>query len=229
MVVFAVIAATHLAITAFLAEPHWALSISKAALMPALIWQVWRERDRLSHSWLLVLALLFSWAGDLFLISVSDSWFLWGVAAFWLAHLSYIALFWRSTPGEGLPILRRSPLSILPILLVCAGLIVWLWPDLGEMRIVVLAYALIIGLMGLSALARFERVHFRSFQMVLTGAMLFMLSDSLIAIGRFSSQFAHADLRFWVMLSYCLAQGMIVWGMIVTTPRKVIIPSGPAS
>jgi len=62
--------------------------------------------------------------------------------------------------------------------------------------------------MGISAL--FRKANGAS--MVLIGAILFISSDSLLALNKFYQGFEGAD--FWVMLTYILAQYFIVTGMI---------------
>ena len=88
-----------------------------------------------------------------------------------------------------------------------------LWPKLGEMQIPVLVYSIVITLMGLAALDRYGAVSPKSFWKVLIGALLFILSDSLIAYSRFGQEIVEISLPgFWIMLTYILAQFLIITG-----------------
>jgi len=75
-----------------------------------------------------------------------------------------------------------------------------------------LIYMIVILLMSISALNRYERVSLRSFTEVFIGALLFMVSDSLLAINKFSQPIPSAS--FFIMLTYITAQYFIVKGMI---------------
>ena len=82
---------------------------------------------------------------------------------------------------------------------------VLLFPRLGDMLIPVAAYLFIILAMGISAaLGTANRT------LVIVGALLFILSDSLIAINRFLTPVPLAG--FLIMITYYLAQFFITFG-----------------
>ena len=68
-------------------------------------------------------------------------------------------------------------------------------------------------LMVLFALNRRGRVSESSFRWVFYGALLFMLSDMLLAYNKFSVPFSYANVA--VMITYVLGQYMIVKGCII--------------
>jgi uncharacterized membrane protein YhhN len=76
----------------------------------------------------------------------------------------------------------------------------------------VLVYALVITLMALSALFRYGRTTIKSFALVFGGSVLFMMSDSILAVNKFIEPVRHAD--FWIMLTYIGAQFLIVSGIL---------------
>jgi len=104
-------------------------------------------------------ALFFSWLGDLFLMVTwtGENLFLYGLAAFLLAHLMYINGFRMSVAGSP-SFLRRMPIAALPVALYTVGLIYGLMRydngDLSAMRFPVMLYAGIIMVMVLAALNR---------------------------------------------------------------------------
>jgi len=69
-------------------------------------------------------------------------------------------------------------------------------------------------LLGMSAMAlnRFKAVNSVSFFLVFTGSVLFVISDSLIAIDKFLNSIPHD--RFWVMSTYISAQLLIMMGIL---------------
>jgi uncharacterized membrane protein YhhN len=86
-------------------------------------------------------------------------------------------------------------------------------PHLGDMLIPVAAYLFIILAMGISA-ALGTANHF----LVIAGALLFILSDSLIAINRFLTPVPLSD--FLIMITYYLAQFFITFGASKQGPEE---------
>ena len=91
--------------------------------------------------------------------------------------------------------------------------ILWLlWEGLGDMMMPVTAYCGVILTMLLAAINRRGKVNAQSFQLVLFGAMLFVISDSMIAINKFHQPFELA--RVTIMTSYITAQYLIAIGCV---------------
>jgi uncharacterized membrane protein YhhN len=80
------------------------------------------------------------------------------------------------------------------------------------MRIPVIIYAVVILTMLAGAINRIEKVNRQSCIMVLAGAILFVISDSAIAVNKFSYQFESSEIV--VMSTYVLAQFLIIKGYI---------------
>jgi uncharacterized membrane protein YhhN len=155
---------------------------------------------------LVMLALGFSWAGDVFLIS--DDWFVAGLAAFLLAHVFYILAYQKTGAASGA--LRLS--DILMFVLYGSGLIWLIYPGLGGLKTAVFLYALVLLGMGVWAHKRRGGTNPASFRLVAAGAILFVLSDGLIAVNKFA--FAIPAERILVMSVYMTAQYLIVQGLI---------------
>lgn len=146
---------------------------------------------------ILVAALLFGWAGDVFLLSDADGAFLVGMGCFAAGHVCYLVLFGRR---------RTSPLLGLVYAVVLGATVVALWPGLpADLRIPVAGYSLLLTAMA-----------YRSSSLgVLTGigGALFLLSDTLIATGIADwPQLPAPD--FWVMLTYIAAQYLLTEGTL---------------
>ncbi len=125
----------------------------------------------------ILLALFFSWWGDLFLIFGHNNIFLMGLIAFFLGHVAFGVAFIL----HGIS-LRGAASTLLLLLLPLAYVIHWLNPHLGDMRLPVYAYITVITLMvALSGGARFAHGTW----LIPLGAVMFYLSDICVARGRF--------------------------------------------
>jgi uncharacterized membrane protein YhhN len=95
-----------------------------------------------------------------------------------------------------------------------AGIVYLLYPGLdGLMKPVIMVYALSLIGMSMAALNRNGRVNRSSFLLVFTGSLLFVLSDSMIALDRFYAEIPLGGL--WIMLTYISAQYLIMRGLIL--------------
>lgn len=164
----------------------------------------------------LVLAIVFSCAGDVLLMFQlsNPNYFMFGLAAFLVAHVLYIFAYQQhqnESSGGELQGVQRIRFA-LPILLSGTGLIVILYPHLGDLKIPVLLYAGVLTYMVLVALFRFGRTSAGSFAMVFGGAILFMISDSLLAVNKFLEPISGGN--FWIMSTYISAQFLIVKGLL---------------
>lgn len=111
--------------------------------------------------------------GDAFLAGRTERWLIPGMAAFFIGHVFYVALFWSAgqVSGDTLNYLARAVL-----VLAGAGYMFWLSPSLGPMRLPVLAYAGVILVMGAAAIALPP-----GYRLVLVGALMFIASDAILA------------------------------------------------
>jgi len=155
---------------------------------------------------LIGIGLLFSGCGDILLEIDGTGLFVYGLGSFLVAHLFYIAAFIRQ------PAFKRSQLPILIGIgvygIAMGGL---LFPRLGDMLIPVAAYLCIILAMGIAA-----TVGSTNHKLVFTGAVLFILSDSLIAVNRFLAPVPLSG--YLIMTTYYLAQVFITWGATKELP-----------
>jgi uncharacterized membrane protein YhhN len=162
---------------------------------------------------LFALALLFSAAGDAFLAYDGERLFVPGLASFLATHVLYAVIFVLATKGTAMPmsIGRKVTFVVLPAF--AAAYSVVLWPNLGALAIPVLLYIAAIVVMAMLSL----RV--RAIEVPL-GAVLFMVSDSLIALEKFLWQAAWVGPLVWI--TYALAQLMIARGLLSSTRDGVL-------
>lgn len=188
-------------------------SVSKPLLMPVLavyfLSQTVHDTHRLGP-WILG-ALFFSWAGDVLLMfqDKTPDFFLFGLAAFLLGHIFYIVFFHKVRVLEGI---RGKLILLLPVVLYYAGLIFWLSPYLGDMTLPVRIYGIVICFMLMLALHMLYSRNKRAGSYLVAGALLFVISDSVLAINKFYQPFGQAGLV--IMLTYGLAQLLIVKGAV---------------
>jgi uncharacterized membrane protein YhhN len=159
-------------------------------------------------------ALLLSWAGDLLLLGSGAAWFVSGLIAFLLAHLAYIRYF-LTIRSNRVSFLKRRPVMLLAVAVFVFELLHILWPGLGELRAAVTIYASVIGAMLCCALWQYGKVPEPAAYRFMAGAMLFVLSDSMLAIARFRAPFPASGTA--IMATYCLAQFLIAEGSIRET------------
>ena len=183
--------------------------ISKPLLMPALIaYFFFSVETKARMAFYVVLALFFSWLGDVFLMfqDINSVYFIVGLLSFLTAHVLYAYLFRKTNHGFK----PRAFTQATGFLMIIYGvlLVFLLWPGLGGMKIPVILYTVVILTMTLTALYRKAE----GSSLVLIGAILFVGSDSMLAMNKFAEAFFGA--RFWIMSTYILAQFLITTGMI---------------
>lgn len=140
---------------------------------------------------LVALAIVFSLAGDIFLMLPKDQ-FIKGLLSFLVAHLVLIVAFTLQATG-------LSWWVLLP-LAAGTGMYAVLAPHLGHMRIPVVVYIIVIGAMAWSALERWHLQGSTSAALAALGSVFFLFSDSTLALNRFRAKFRSAD--FLVLSTY---------------------------
>lgn len=151
--------------------------------------------------------------GDIFLIPRSQSWFLAGLAAFFLVHLFYILGF-NAAPFPLLPTALITGAAVLLVIILSAYTIrkTGKKPELRPMRRVYLPYAAVLVVMAASgALCLFRPTWpLPAASMCAIGGLLFLISDLLHAEDRLGKRIPRA--KFWIIATYHLGQFLIVLG-----------------
>ena len=141
--------------------------------------------------------------GDVFL-ALDESVLPLGIAAFGLGHLVYIWLFarWRMTAGA-----RGGMSRIIALAIAAFGLVMlnWLQPHFGDLRVAASVYNGIILVMAVLAVLG------RSPTLAMLGALLFVISDSVLAVRLFAGELDWAGPVVWVC--YYLGQAGIALGL----------------
>ena len=186
--------------------------VAKASIMLGLIgYYMGAVAKRNGH---FIRAMFFCWAGDVLLLKQADDemFFILGLVAFLIGHLLYILAYRELRWADGGLRMPQKIRVSFPVALAGTGLIVVLLPTLGGLMIPVIVYAFVLMGMVMAAFFRYGRTSPDSFWFVAAGALLFMVSDSLLAINKFHTPFEFASPL--IMLTYILAQYLIVQGVL---------------
>ena len=167
------------------------------------------------------IGLVLSLAGDVFLLWPVPG-FLPGLIAFLLAHLAYIAAF--CVPVK----FAAKPLGFVAYAVLAALILSQLWPGVpGALRVPVLAYVAGLATMAAQAAAWWRSragtaapdLHLA--RAAALGGLLFMASDSLLAINKFAAPLPLSAL--WILLTYWVAQWCIAGSLALTKPRLAAV------
>lgn len=160
---------------------------------------------------LVIWALIFSWGGDTLLLFTEQNelFFIAGLISFLTAHIFYL-LFFTRVKKQNRPGKPWNPLVVFLVVVYVGVLFYVLKPGTGSLKVPVLIYATVLGAMLLSAIHAFHFPAQLAGAFCVTGAMLFVISDSLLALDKFYRPFKAAPLL--VMTTYSLAQLLLVTG-----------------
>ena len=187
---------------------HW---LCKPLATLLILWMAWRAEAPVSARYRLwiVLGMLCSLVGDVFLMLPRDL-FVAGLVSFLLAHLCFIAALLDDS--------RFAAHRWGMLACVAYGVFnLWaLWPSLPvPLHVPVVVYVLVLSSMGGQAVVR-ERQHASdelatSAHWSMMGALIFMLSDTLLAWDRFRVVIPWSPV--WVLVTYytamwCLARSV---------------------
>lgn len=155
----------------------------------------------------------FSWLGDVFLLfdKEKELFFLLGLVAFLITHICYIIAFIYSVRGKP-SFLKTKWVYAIPFLLAGIINVYMLLPKVGSLAVPVTIYGAAIITMVLAALNRKYAASGKSFWLVFTGALIFMISDSILSANKFMMEIPDAELL--VMSTYITAQFLILKGSI---------------
>lgn len=173
---------------------------------------------------LLGAALSFGAIGD-FLLGVHrigslgvEQLFLFGLGAFLVGHLVYIAMFRRYRVNANSLTQQKPPLKqyklewgaqilgIAAVLAALGGVLVVLHNALGALLVPVVVYALVLPAMAISAL-----LADLGNPLAAIGGLCFVASDAMLAIAKFSMPFTGHEPLIWI--AYYLAQLLIFLGV----------------
>ncbi len=156
-----------------------------------------------------VSALFFSFWGDTFLL-FKDKFFLLGLVSFLFAHVLYIKI---SSGYLKKVSLLKIIISSIPYIFTFSSVVFLLYNNLGEMLIPVIIYGMIISVFGTITLVNYIQEKSTENLWLLLGAIIFIISDSILAINKFYE--AREIYSISLIVTYIVAQYLICKAMII--------------
>lgn len=189
--------------------------ISKPGVIILLLGVVFSESAYEGQMFWFVLGLLFSLAGDIFLMLPRVQ-FIAGLVAFLFAHLAYIIGLTTMLPPMNIVSLILAGFLLISSIRVFRRVKASLQSSANEQLILpVLFYSIVISLMLYSALLTLAREEWYYLPAIFVsmGALLFYISDTIKAWHMFVTPLAHGKLR--VRIPYHLGQTLIILGALL--------------
>ena len=163
-------------------EPRWMFYVLKPLTMVLIgLTAILGENTLSFYRMMIIGGLVCSLVGDILLMLPNDR-FLSGLAAFLLAHFCYITAFISEINAVNwwLPI---------PFIIIGLVFVNYIFPRLRTQKIPVIIYVVIILVMGWLASELWYQVPQIGTLLIFTGAILFTVSDLLLAINKFQGSF----------------------------------------
>ena len=193
---------------------EYGIYATKPMLMAILAWWFYlktKASKKLPLKYFLS-GIIFSMFGDILLMFKGEDFFLFGLVSFLIAHIFYIIWFVKY-PGFKDGAIAQKPIKSIPFLLYLIAIVSTLWGNLGDMKMPVIVYSTVITFMAICAANMKNRVNPEAFIPVVGGAILFVISDSIIAISKFNStDFPENVNRTMIMSSYIAGQYLLAIG-----------------
>lgn len=180
--------------------------IFKPLLMTTLV-VVYLVSVKKPNFWL-ISALFFSFWGDVFLLDKAN-YFVFGLASFLLAHIMYIKMTTQFLTKKAM---SKIVLAAIPFVLLFTALLFLIFDNLGEMLVPVIVYGITIATFGASTLLNYQQEKTTANTWLLLGALLFIASDSLIALNNFYQPKHLFDVS--IIILYVVSQYLIVKAVI---------------
>lgn len=210
-------------ITGIFLQNNWLEFIFKPLIMLSLCGHFLANATRFQFKTKVfgIWAILFSLFGDTALMfsGKNQLFFIVGLGCFLISQVGYIALFQNLNTVSGTKSYLKSNPFWLILFLIYGSFIYWLlFASLDSvMKIAVFVYMVALLSMSAMALNRKGVKPESGFWLVFAGSLLFVVSDSIIAINKFLHPVQHSD--FFVMSTYMAAQYLIVSGILKQTDK----------
>jgi len=159
----------------------------------------------LNYKIFIVAGLLFSLLGDIFLI-FPEQHFKRGLIAFLFGHICYIIAFIVSTK------IQFTYWIFLPIAVGAIIYLQYIIPYSGKTKFPIIIYIVIITIMGWLAIERLNSAPTLRTFLAAIGAVLFMISDAVLALNKFKKPFFSAE--FIILTTYYIAQWCLAVSVI---------------
>ncbi len=133
------------------------------------------------HHFVFIIALIFSFLGDVFLL-FGKTYFVLGLLSFLLTHLLYIKLITKFVKKTNITTYFKNAL---PFVLFFLVIISTISKNTENLLLPVILYGIIISAFGTVTLLNYTQKRNSNNKLLLIGAILFILSDAVLAIAEF--------------------------------------------
>lgn len=191
----------------------------KPLLLPFLILGVYFA-PTFATKRLVLVALILSWLGDVLLLfeDVKDIYFILGLISFLVAHISYALAFKKQKVETNQRKELTYGIGLTLIVVYLITLLTLLFPTLGDLKIPVIIYSIVISVMLLYAFKGYFIWKAPENKIILVGALIFIASDSILAIDKFYEPVEKGT--FWIMSTYLVAQYLISTSIVDLNKKK---------
>ena len=167
---------------------------------------------------LLVILICLLLAGDLsFLSFESEVFFLLGFGFFFLANIAYILLFQKHVDYQ----FGRVVIFSMFVLVYAFFFMKAIVDGLGAYFYPLVIFMIAAFNMLQAAFFRWKEVNMYSFYMVFIGAIIFLLSESIVAMEKFSEPIPFTS--YLIMPTYALGNLLMIKGVLIEKPVKKAI------
>ena len=186
-------------------------NITKPFLLASLFGFYYFTADKVLPA--ILLALFFSWLGDVLLMPSGVKWFTAGGIAFMISHIFFIIGYCEDIDFSA----QHIAITVL-LGLVFAGLVAYIFSKLKPHLPKALFYPMFLYLLingAMNCFAVFRMLSKPGLMTAITciGAFLFFISDSTLFFVRFKKD-GRLKTHFWVMLTYSIGELMIIIGLL---------------
>ncbi|MHA7829756.1 MAG: lysoplasmalogenase [Flagellimonas sp.] len=157
---------------------------------------------------LMIAALLFCLLGDILLLF--PAYFVFGLAAFLVAHILFTIGF------INLKGFHPHWISFLILYAIGTSLFLWLKPGLGDFMNPIGGYVVVICFMAWQGIGLFLKEKRQEFAWIAIAVLLFMFSDTMIAMSKFKTDFDYSSIV--ILSTYWLSIGLIA-----NAARRIIL------
>lgn len=162
----------------------------------------------------------FSWGGDVALLGRGQKSFLAGVGSFFLAHVCYIGVF-SKLRDRGARLTDPGPKAAATTWLVAAPVVAYAaGREDPALRLPIAVYAGVLTTMFGTSTMLDRSIPANARRRVLTGTSLFLLSDTLLSVGKFLRKTPSPTLESAVMATYTAGQWLIAEGTVAAAKAQ---------
>ena len=166
--------------------------------------------------WFLVLALIFSWLGDVFLMFQGNTWFTIGGIAFGISHIFFVLTYVGSVRWDAVRLSVVIPVAVVYFAVTTLIILAVVKQTPKKMLPAMYLYLIANSAMNIFAIMQLESAPCTGTIIAVVGAILFFISDCCLFLVRYSKRPELVFKKhFTVMLTYIVGEFLITQGMLM--------------